>query len=79
MDNIRTSITESELLLELTVELTLPCIAPDEVTARMLSESAHMGYNAAKRKLDAKVIAGELVCRSVNYNGKRATAYRKAE
>lgn len=71
--------TESELLMELTAELMLPDLAANEVTARMLSESAHMGYDAAKRKLDAKVIAGELVCRPVNYNGKRATAYRKAE
>ena len=70
--------TESELLQELTAELTLPDIAPDEVTARMLSESARIGFDAAKRKLDRKVIAGELVCRPVRYNGKRAMAYRKA-
>lgn len=69
--------TESELLMELTLELTLPDIAPDEVTARMLSESARIGFDAAKRHLDAKVIARELVCRPVRYNGKRAMAYRR--
>jgi len=69
--------TENELLAELTAELQLPDIALDEITARMLSESAHIGFDACKRKLDAKVIAGELTCRPVRYNGKRATAYRK--
>ena len=70
--------TENELLTELLKELTLPDIAPDEVTAVMLSESLNCSWSKAAAVLKTKLAAGELTSRQVRTaNGKPATAYRK--
>lgn len=71
-------VIENELLRELTSELTLPLIDPDEVTATMLAQAMGINSQGAKRLLDRKLKKGELTSRQVKVeNGKTATAYRK--
>lgn len=70
-------ITENELLRELAADMYYPEIEKDEVTARMLSDAAEIGYTAAKHKLDADLEAGKLTSRSVKCNGRIVTAYKR--
>lgn len=70
--------TENELLAELMTEL-MPMIESDELTARMLANSAGISHSMAVSMLKGKLQAGELTSRQVRMpNGHYAEAYRKA-
>lgn len=72
--------TENELLDELTKELYIPFIEPDEITAQQLADRLGVGHKSAIRQLNEKVAAGELTVRIVRMaNGKLSKAYRKAQ
>jgi len=71
--------TENELLDELTKELYIPFIEPDEITAQQLADRLGVGHKSAIRQLNEKVAAGELTVRTVRMaDGKFSKAYRKA-
>ena len=71
--------TENELLDELTKELYIPFIEPDEITAQQLADRLGVGHKSAIRQLNDKVAAGELTARTVKMaDGKLSKAYRKA-
>ena len=71
--------TEFELLEELAKELSLPEIAPGEVTAQSVADYTGCSWSKAAAVLKNKLAAGELTARQVRTaNGKPATAYRKA-
>lgn len=73
------TMTESDLLMELSLELSLPNIEPDEVTAGMLAKHADIGWAQAVSVLRRKEEEGLLVSRKVKMpNGKMSTAWRKA-
>jgi len=57
--------TENELLDELTKELYIPFIEPDEITAQQLADRLGVGHRAAIRRLNEKGAAGELTVRTV--------------
>ena len=72
--------TEFELLEELARELSLPEIAPGEVTAQMVADRAGVSWSTAARTLKDKEAAGIYVSRKVrNQNGRPALAYRRAQ
>ena len=72
--------TENELLDELTKELYIPFIEPDEITAQQLADRLGVGHKSAIRQLNEKVAAGELTVRIVRMaDGKLSKAYRKAQ
>ncbi len=71
--------TENELLDELTKELYIPFIEPDEITAQQLADRLGVGHKSAIRQLNEKVASGELTVRTVKMaDGKLSKAYRKA-
>jgi hypothetical protein len=71
-------VTEFELLEELARELSLPDVAPDEVTAQSVADYTGVSWSKAAAVLKAKLAAGELTARKVRTpEGKIATAYRK--
>ena len=72
--------TENELLDELTKELYIPFIEPDEITAQQLADRLGVGHKSAIRQLNEKVAAGELTVRTMKMaDGKLSKAYRKAQ
>ena len=69
--------TENELLDLLSAELTLPDIAQDEVTVKMLAERSGRSDSAATDLLKGKVSAGVMTCRKVRgASGHPVMAYR---
>jgi hypothetical protein len=71
-------ITENELLSELTRELSLPPLAPGDVTVAMLVEAAGVSESTAARCLERKTAAGELEAYdAIGPNGRRVRAYRR--
>lgn len=67
----------SEILLAELAADCLPDIEPGEVTAGMLERKTGYGHAYCERLLSNKVKAGELTCREVRSNGRRAKAYRR--
>jgi len=70
--------TENELLDELSKELYVPEIEPDEITVSMLAEKLKIVPKNARDKLKAMVESGQLTSRVVRLpDGYRCIAYRK--
>lgn len=71
--------TENELLDEIARILSIPPIAPDEVTAQMVVDKTGVSWGCAKKYLEGERTAGLLQSRRVRLpNGKVAEAFRRA-
>jgi response regulator of citrate/malate metabolism len=69
---------EHSLLSELAAAFTLPELEPGDVTALTMCEACNISENRARRILERKVKAGELVAYFARgENGHTITAYRK--
>ncbi|MEA4811145.1 MAG: hypothetical protein VB108_01090 [Anaerolineaceae bacterium] len=70
---------ESDLLTELSAELTMPELQPDEITAPMLAERTSLSENTCRDQLEKFCKAGRLTWHWVKIGCSRAKAYSRTK